>query len=580
MDYGHEQAARNLIGLERRYNRIYSQAYREMKEKADAYFERFEQADREQLDALHNNEITLHDYTQWRSSHMQMNSQYSAMVDMLAREMTRTNEMAMTLLDRSMTNTFMENFNFGGYEICQKYNADIPFTLVDRHTVNRLMREGTVHLPRPKVDVPKDERWNRKKIHSALTQGILQGESIGKISKRLQGVTNMNKSAAIRNARTLTTGAENGGRLDKYYEAKAMGIPIMKKWESTLDNVTRESHVDVDGEVQEIEKPFSNGLDYPGAMGPPEEVYNCRCTMVSEIKGHKYSDDRRFKALGDKSYEQWKKERGSARNAGLTNNLVSPQRPRRADFTDDDAYEKAREQYRADREIYNNQKESLVSRFMDEPRKYTTPQDIIDWAESRNVRLENNVENLVDPKLIDPVLNTLDEMFTRFPEAKEMLDKASYFGLDMVTGETYFMEANGGLRLNAAYFTDGKDAYNFVVQSQAEGFLTRGSGNLESAVRHEYGHNMDTVLRQKFSTLESDYSWKTSGKLDRRHEARAEYERELTELTLKHGSEYSRTNISEAFAEGFSEYTSNPKSEYGSAFGKFFERWYHADSIE
>lgn len=314
MDYGHRQAARNLIGLERRYNRIYSQAYSEMKEKADEYFKKFEKADREHLQAVSDGDMSQEDYLKWRQSAMQRSKNYNAMVAMLAKDMTRTNQMAMALLDRSATDTFMENFNFGGYEICKKMGADIPFTLVDKHTINKLMREGTVHLPRPKVDIPKDERWNRKKINSALTQGILQGESIPKISKRLQGVADMNKHAAVRNARTLTTGAENGGRLEKYYEAQEMGIPIMKKWESTLDNRTRASHVDIDGEVREINEEFSNGLDYPGAPGAPEEVYNCRCTMVSEIKGHKYSDETRFKALKGQSYEEWKREHGSGGN--------------------------------------------------------------------------------------------------------------------------------------------------------------------------------------------------------------------------------------------------------------------------
>ena len=42
----------------------------------------------------------------------------------------------------------------------------------------------------------------------------------------------------------------------------------------------------MDGELAEIEEPFSNGLMFPkDSDGAPAEVYNCRCTMRTVIKG-------------------------------------------------------------------------------------------------------------------------------------------------------------------------------------------------------------------------------------------------------------------------------------------------------
>ena len=47
-----------------------------------------------------------------------------------------------------------------------------------------------------------------------------------------------------------------------------------------MDDRTRESHANLDHEIQELEDEFSNGLQYPGdPSGDPSEVYNCRCTM-------------------------------------------------------------------------------------------------------------------------------------------------------------------------------------------------------------------------------------------------------------------------------------------------------------
>jgi uncharacterized protein with gpF-like domain len=53
-----------------------------------------------------------------------------------------------------------------------------------------------------------------------------------------------------------------------------------KEWLATKDGRTRDSHRHLDGEVQAMEQPFSNGLMHPGASGPAREVINCRCALL------------------------------------------------------------------------------------------------------------------------------------------------------------------------------------------------------------------------------------------------------------------------------------------------------------
>jgi hypothetical protein len=97
--------------------------------------------------------------------------------------------------------------------------------------------------------------------------------------------------------------------------AKDLGIDLQKEWMATLDSHTRDSHADVDGERVDVNSKFSNGLMYPGeAGGAPAEVYNCRCTMVSDIK--KYPDKyKRYdnidgKPIDNMSYKEWAKAKG------------------------------------------------------------------------------------------------------------------------------------------------------------------------------------------------------------------------------------------------------------------------------
>ena len=129
-------------------------------------------------------------------------------------------------------------------------------------------------------------RWNKKQINSSVLQGILQGESIDKIADRIYDVVGKNKQSAIRNARTMITSAENHGRLDSYQDLAEKGVIEKKVWMSTPDDRTRPSHIDMDGEEQNINAIFSNGCMFPGdGKGPPEEVWNCRCTLHTHIIG-------------------------------------------------------------------------------------------------------------------------------------------------------------------------------------------------------------------------------------------------------------------------------------------------------
>lgn len=306
MDYGHRESDRKLKALERKLDREYKRAYKELKAKADAYFKRFEEKDKDKLQALNSGKITESDYLSWRNGQMATGRHWEALVTSLAESMTKTNEIAMSMIDDNLSEVFALNANYGAYEICKGMNANLSFELVDKKTVQRLLKDNPKLLPKPRVNIPKDERWNKQKMRSALLQGILQGESVPKIANRLQQVTNMNRSASIRNARTMITGAENAGRTERYSEAEEMGIELEKEWLATLDDRTRDSHILLDGVSIPNDEPFDNGLMFPGdPAGEPEEVYNCRCTLVCKIKGKQY-DDKRISKLGDMTYEEWK----------------------------------------------------------------------------------------------------------------------------------------------------------------------------------------------------------------------------------------------------------------------------------
>lgn len=228
------------------------------------------------------------------------NQYYKDMVKETTRKLANVNQTALNYVNGQMFWVYSTNYNQAAKDADK---VGFRFDLVDEATVRRRVMDGDIQLPKKKINVPKDQRWNTKQLNSSVLQGIVNGESMQKIADRILPVVNNNATAAIRNARTMVTGAQNQGRQDSYGMMDKMGIVLKKIWMATHDERTRESHQKMDGEEVEYDKEFSNGLMFPGdPNGAPEEVYNCRCTMVTDIVGLRKADGR-IETVDTEKYE-------------------------------------------------------------------------------------------------------------------------------------------------------------------------------------------------------------------------------------------------------------------------------------
>lgn len=207
--------------------------------------------------------------------------------------------------------------------------------MINPDTVRRLVNDKKVILPDKKVDVPRDERWNEKLMSSKILQGIMNGDSVRTMSSAMQQVIGNNSSSAIRNTRTMVTSAENHGRLDSYKNLTDQGVVLKKEWEATPDDRTRKSHIDIDGEEQDIDKPFTNGCQFPGdGNGPAEEVWCCRCSMGTHIIGFRRADGsisyvqgERDRTLHDEQIEAERERRTTSTSATSQINLSNLELP-------------------------------------------------------------------------------------------------------------------------------------------------------------------------------------------------------------------------------------------------------------
>ena len=309
-DKAHEQTDKELKRLERQITKEYSQAAKEVEKKLTDYLEKFAKKDAEMQKKVASGQMSAEEYGKWRVGQMAMGERWKEMQKTLTEDLVNADKIAAGMINDSLPYSYANNYNYGTYEVEHGAEIDTSFSLYDHSTVENLMKKDPKIIPKAKVDIPKDELWNRRKLTSAITQGILQGESIPKIAKRLASVADMDRKAAIRNARTYTTAAENKGRIDSYDRAEQMGIKVKKKWMATLDDRTRVEHRHLDGQTVPNDEPFeTDGYEimYPGDPdAEPEMIYNCRCTLVAEIEGYQYQDERNDSKLGDMTYEEWK----------------------------------------------------------------------------------------------------------------------------------------------------------------------------------------------------------------------------------------------------------------------------------
>lgn len=305
-DPAHDATDEEIRRLAKRLHAAYGKAYREMARKAKDALARQSKADADMVRRVAAGDMTADELSAWRKSRAADATWYAQMVAELAREMERCDERAAEIVNGAAPQVFADNANFGAFQVERAAKVDTSFTLVDADTVNTLARDHPDLLPRVSPKPSKTEVWARRKITSAITQSVLQGESVPAASKRLRSIVDMDERAATRAARTALTGAENAGRVSSYERARGMGIDVRARWMATLDSRTRDSHRQLDGEVAGDDGRFSNGLRYPGdPEGPAAEVWNCRCTLVASIPGHDVFEGRDAHGL-ETSYEDWK----------------------------------------------------------------------------------------------------------------------------------------------------------------------------------------------------------------------------------------------------------------------------------
>ena len=310
MDPAHEWTDGEIEALERRMAREYGTAVREMRAKLDGFLKKYASELEAREKAMDDTPEARKALEEWKRDRAADRRWMEGMVRSLSADVQQAQARAMALVEDLLPRIYAENADFAAFEVDRAARVDTAFTLMDEDTARQLMGEGRLMFEPPRPDAARVAAWTDRKVTGAVTQGVLQGESVPHIAGRVAEVADMSRRAAVRTARTACTGAENAGRVSSYLRAQRLGIQLRQEWLATLDMRTRDSHRLLDGERAAVGEEFSNGCRFPGdPQGPAAEVYNCRCTLVAAVDGVDQSAAARFDRLpDDMTYEEWRQE--------------------------------------------------------------------------------------------------------------------------------------------------------------------------------------------------------------------------------------------------------------------------------
>ena len=139
----------------------------------------------------------------------------------------------------------------------------------------------------------KDTKDLSKKIAGEISRGISSGAMYSEIARNIASLSRIPKNNAMRIARTEAHRIQIKATADAQWKAKENGADVVKQWDAALDKKTRKSHMELDGQIRELDEEFDvNGHKamFPGGFGRPEEDINCRCALLQRARWNLGSD--------------------------------------------------------------------------------------------------------------------------------------------------------------------------------------------------------------------------------------------------------------------------------------------------
>lgn len=175
---------------------------------------------------------------------------------------------------------------------------------IDQEQVVRALTVDSKLSKRLYTSLGEDVEELKKAIRSELSRGISTSLSYADIARNIKNRASIGFNRSMRIVRTEGHRVSQAATYDAQQKAKEAGADIVKQWDSTLDSRTRKMHVELDGQIRELDEMFEVGIfkaRYPSDFGVPSMDINCRCVLLQRA---------RWAVEGGGKFTKWDNEHG------------------------------------------------------------------------------------------------------------------------------------------------------------------------------------------------------------------------------------------------------------------------------
>lgn len=212
-------------------------------------------------------------------------------------------------------NSYDKAYNGLFYQLEVENGLILDFTMLNPKVVEKAIQMPIEGL-RLSERLYDKHLYNLKlKTKGAITKGLIDGSGYREIAKDISNIGVADYKQSLRIAITEGNRLRSLAREDSYQEASKLGIGLKKRWLSTLDHKTRDTHRALDGVTIDIDEEFEiRGYKalQPRLFGVASEDINCRCDTITVVEGisPKLRQNNITKEVtGYQNYSEWFKSR-------------------------------------------------------------------------------------------------------------------------------------------------------------------------------------------------------------------------------------------------------------------------------
>lgn len=191
-----------------------------------------------------------------------------------------------------LQNTYTDAFVGTMYTL---YHQDVPVIVpIDQNAVIKAVTIDSKVKSDLYTALGVDMTHLKKTIANEITRGIATGLLYDDITRNISNAAMIPMRRARTITRTEAGRVQEQASFDAAEKAKEAGADVVKQWSAVRDGKTRDSHRALDGQVRELNEPFSIGTHkamHPHGFGLAEEDINCRCTMLTRARSALDEDD-------------------------------------------------------------------------------------------------------------------------------------------------------------------------------------------------------------------------------------------------------------------------------------------------